>query len=191
MDCHRKVVHGYLLRAQVVDSDLRIYRNNTDLTNQLQKRQVQRTRDAPAESRLGVRLVLTVPVTRVYNAYTPFLTHTTAIIYHLAGLRPMASLITAGWYQITLVLLYTRQKESKSGSRALSSWSHAHNSMAAEQEELTAEFHGVKHKKQVGVLLLTSLRVAWAPGDIVQTFQANYPYQQIKGDIEDWSTQEV
>lgn len=53
----------------------------------------------------------------------------------------------------------------------------------AAAEELVAEFHGVKHKKEVGVLLLTSLRVAWAAGDIVQTFQANYPYQQIKGEV--------
>ena len=51
----------------------------------------------------------------------------------------------------------------------------------ATEEKLVAEFVGVKHKKQLGVLLLTSLRVAWAPGEIVQTFQVDYPYQQIKG----------
>jgi hypothetical protein len=49
------------------------------------------------------------------------------------------------------------------------------------KEELVAEFHSVRHKKQLGVLLLTSLRVAWAPGDIVQAFQVDYPYHQIKG----------
>lgn len=49
------------------------------------------------------------------------------------------------------------------------------------EEKLIAEFHDVRHKKQLGVLLLTSLRAAWAPGEIVQTFQVNYPYKQIKG----------
>ena len=49
------------------------------------------------------------------------------------------------------------------------------------EEKLVLEFSNVRHKKQDGVLLLTSLRVAWAPGEIVQTFQADYPYPQIKG----------
>lgn len=49
------------------------------------------------------------------------------------------------------------------------------------EEKVVAEFDGVRHKKQLGVLLLTSLRVAWAPGEIVQAFQVDYPYQQIKG----------
>ena len=50
-----------------------------------------------------------------------------------------------------------------------------------EEEKVVLEIAGVKHKKQQGTLLLTSLRVAWAPGEIVQTFEADYPYQQIKG----------
>lgn len=50
-----------------------------------------------------------------------------------------------------------------------------------EEEKLVLQFQNVKHKKQNGVLLFTSLRVAWAPGEIVQTFQADFPYQQIKG----------
>lgn len=49
------------------------------------------------------------------------------------------------------------------------------------EEKLIAEFREIRHKKQLGVLLLTTSRVAWAPGDMVQTFQADYPYQQIKG----------
>lgn len=53
----------------------------------------------------------------------------------------------------------------------------------AEEEKLVLQFQNVKHKKQNGVLLFTSLRVAWAPGEIVQTFQADFPYQQIKGII--------
>lgn len=49
------------------------------------------------------------------------------------------------------------------------------------EEKVIAEFHGVRLKKQHGVLLLTSVRVAWAPGEILQTFQANYLFQDIKG----------
>lgn len=49
------------------------------------------------------------------------------------------------------------------------------------EEKLIAEFREIRHKKQLGVLLVTTSRVAWAPGDMVQTFQADYPYQQIKG----------
>ena len=48
------------------------------------------------------------------------------------------------------------------------------------EEKLVLEISDVKHKKQAGTLLLTSLRVAWAPGEIVQTFQVDYPYKQIK-----------
>lgn len=51
----------------------------------------------------------------------------------------------------------------------------------AEEEKVVFEVQGVKHKKQDGILLLTSVRVAWAPGEILQTFQVDYPYQQIKG----------
>ena len=51
----------------------------------------------------------------------------------------------------------------------------------ADGEEVVSEFHEVRHKKQDGVLLLTSLRVAWAPGEILQTFKVDCPYQQIKG----------
>lgn len=54
-------------------------------------------------------------------------------------------------------------------------------SMAEAEEKVVLEFRDVKYKKELGVLVLTSLRVAWAPGDIVQTFQADFPYQQIKG----------
>lgn len=50
----------------------------------------------------------------------------------------------------------------------------------AEEEKPLAEFHGVRHKKQDGVLLITSARVAWSQGDTLQSFQLNYPYQQIK-----------
>ena len=48
----------------------------------------------------------------------------------------------------------------------------------AEGEKLIAEFPSVRHKKQDGVLLLTSARVAWSAGD---HFQVNHPYHQIKG----------
>lgn len=48
----------------------------------------------------------------------------------------------------------------------------------ADGEKLVAEFPSVRHKKQDGVLLLTSARVAWSAGD---HFQVNHPYQQIKG----------
>ena len=48
----------------------------------------------------------------------------------------------------------------------------------AEGEKLVAEFPSVRHKKQDGVLLLTSARVAWSAGEF---FQVNYPYHQIKG----------
>ena len=48
----------------------------------------------------------------------------------------------------------------------------------AEKEQFVAEFHGVRHKKQEGVLLLTSARVAWSSGSV---FQINYPYNQIRG----------
>ena len=48
----------------------------------------------------------------------------------------------------------------------------------AEGEKLVAEFTSVRHKKQDGVLLLTSARVAWSAGEL---FQVNYPYHQIKG----------
>lgn len=51
----------------------------------------------------------------------------------------------------------------------------------AEGEKVVVEFHQVKHKKQPGVLLLTSARVAWSPGEIVQAFEINHPYHQIKG----------
>ena len=49
------------------------------------------------------------------------------------------------------------------------------------EEKLITEFHGVKLNKQRGVLVLTSLRVAWAPGDITETFHANHLYEDIKG----------
>ncbi len=50
-----------------------------------------------------------------------------------------------------------------------------------EEEKLIGEFHNVKHNKQAGVLILTSLRVAWAPGEIVERFQVDHPYPHIKG----------
>ena len=50
----------------------------------------------------------------------------------------------------------------------------------ADEEKVILEVPGVRHKKQDGILLLTSLRIAWAPGEILQTFQVDYPYQQIK-----------
>ena len=50
----------------------------------------------------------------------------------------------------------------------------------AEKEKPLAEFPGVRHKKQDGVLLITSARVAWSQGDVLHSFQLNYPYQQIK-----------
>ena len=50
--------------------------------------------------------------------------------------------------------------------------------MAEGEEKFIAEFHGVRHKKQEGVLLLTSVRVAWSSGNV---FQINYPYHQIRG----------
>ncbi len=48
------------------------------------------------------------------------------------------------------------------------------------EEKPLAEFQGVRHKKQNGVLLITSLRVAWCQGDIFQAAQVSYPYNQIK-----------
>lgn len=53
--------------------------------------------------------------------------------------------------------------------------------MAAEgtAEKFLAEFHGVRHKKQDGVLFLTSVRFAWDSGN---GFQVNHPYSQVKGD---------
>lgn len=50
----------------------------------------------------------------------------------------------------------------------------------ATAENPLAEFQRVKHKKQYGVLLITSLRVAWSPGEIFQAAQVSYPYNQIK-----------
>ena len=52
--------------------------------------------------------------------------------------------------------------------------------MAEGEEKLLAEFHGVKHKKQDGILLLTSVRVAWSAEDQGE-FKVNHPYPQIKG----------
>lgn len=52
--------------------------------------------------------------------------------------------------------------------------------MAEGEEKFIAEFHGVRHKKQEGVLLLTSARVAWSSGNV---FQINYPYHQIRGTL--------
>lgn len=51
--------------------------------------------------------------------------------------------------------------------------------MAAGAEKFLAEFHGVRHKKQEGVLFLTSLRLAWDSGNGVQV---NHPYTQVKGE---------
>ena len=50
----------------------------------------------------------------------------------------------------------------------------------AEEEQPLAEFQGIRHKKQDGVLLITSLRVAWSPGEIFQSAQVSYKYNQIK-----------
>lgn len=50
--------------------------------------------------------------------------------------------------------------------------------MADGGERIVAKFHSVRHKKQDGVLLFTSGRVAWSCDDRVQ---ANYPYPEIKG----------
>lgn len=47
-------------------------------------------------------------------------------------------------------------------------------------EQPLAEFQGVRHKKQDGVLLITSLRVAWCQGDIFQAAQFSFQYNQIK-----------
>ena len=49
------------------------------------------------------------------------------------------------------------------------------------EEKLIGEFQGVKLNKQPGVLLLTSRRVAWAPGDDTEAFHANHLYEDIKG----------
>ncbi len=53
--------------------------------------------------------------------------------------------------------------------------------MATTEEKLVAEFPGVKFNKQRGFLLLTSLRVAWAP-DVAEKFQTDHLYETIKGE---------
>lgn len=55
-----------------------------------------------------------------------------------------------------------------------------YTAMAEGEEKLLAEFPGVRHKKQDGVLLLTSARVAWSSGG-GERLQLNFPYPQIKG----------
>lgn len=55
--------------------------------------------------------------------------------------------------------------------------------MAEATEKFLAEFHGVRHKKQEGVLFLTSVRFAWDSGN---GLQVNHPYNQVKGDS--WNT---
>ena len=47
------------------------------------------------------------------------------------------------------------------------------------EEKFLAEFHGVRHKKQDGVLFLTSVRFAWDSGN---DLQVNHPYSQVKGE---------
>lgn len=47
------------------------------------------------------------------------------------------------------------------------------------EEKFLAEFHGVRHKKQDGILFLTSVRFAWDSGN---GLQVNHPYNLIKGD---------
>ena len=47
------------------------------------------------------------------------------------------------------------------------------------EETFLAEFHGVRHKKQEGVLFLTSVRFAWDSGN---DLQVNHPYSQVKGE---------
>lgn len=47
------------------------------------------------------------------------------------------------------------------------------------EEKFVAEFHSVRHKKQDGVLFLTSVRFAWDSGN---GMQVNHPYNQVKGD---------
>lgn len=47
-------------------------------------------------------------------------------------------------------------------------------------EKFLAEYHGVRHKKQDGVLFLTSVRFAWDSGS---GFQVNHPYSQVKGEL--------
>ena len=60
-----------------------------------------------------------------------------------------------------------------------SDWTGTKTAMAAsEEEKFVAEFPGVRHKKQGGVLVLTSVRAAWSSGNV---FQVNYPYNQIRG----------
>ena len=46
-------------------------------------------------------------------------------------------------------------------------------------EKFLAEFHGVRHKKQDGILFLTSVRFAWDSGN---GLQVNHPYSQVKGE---------
>ena len=64
--------------------------------------------------------------------------------------------------------------------------------MAEGEEEVLAEFPGVRHKKQDGILLFTSARVAWSSGEL---FSVNHPYHQIKGTLisfpDPWSDNEI
>ena len=73
---------------------------------------------------------------------------------------------------------YCACAESSSGSVLIPFWRLEPEEQMAEGEKLVAEFPSVRHKKQDGVLLLTSARVAWSAGEF---FQVNYPYHQIKG----------
>ena len=62
------------------------------------------------------------------------------------------------------------------GLSSIPSWNG--DAMAEGTEKFLAEFHGVRHKKQDGVLFLTSVRFAWDSGN---GLQVNHPYSQVKG----------
>ena len=53
--------------------------------------------------------------------------------------------------------------------------------MASDEEVPLLQVHSVRHKKKDGLLVLTSVRVAWCQGDAMDNFVVNHPYSQIKG----------
>ena len=53
--------------------------------------------------------------------------------------------------------------------------------MASEGEVPLLQVHNVRHKKKDGMLVLTSVRVAWCQGETMDNFVVNHPYSLIKG----------
>lgn len=59
-----------------------------------------------------------------------------------------------------------------------------HRDMASGEGEVPLlQVHNVRHKKKDGMLVLTSVRVAWCQGDTMDNFVVNHPYNLIKGTL--------